>query len=230
MPLLEILGWAGSALLVVSVLQTRVMRFRVLNAVASAVLLAYNAAIQVWPMVGMNAVLVAINLWVIAGMVRRRHDARAYDVVQVGVGEPYLTHVLARHAADIAQHNRSPERVLDQAEHAFLVTSGDALVGVVLSRAGRTADEQQVVLDYVLPPYRDFTPGEFVYRPGGPFTAMGARRVVASPAMMRSEKYLDAVGFRPDGDRRVLHIGAEADDAGHASPAAGDGPAARADA
>ncbi len=219
MPLLEILGWAGSALLVVSVLQTRVMRFRVLNAVASAVLLVYNAAIEVWPMVGMNAVLVGINLWVITGMVRRRHDERAYDVVQVGVGEPYLEHVLRRHAADIAEHNRSPERVIDQAQHAFLVTSGDALVGVVMSRAGRSADEQQVLLDYVLPPYRDFTPGEFVYRPGGPFTAMGARRVVASPAMMRSEKYLGAIGFRAEGDRRVLHIAEEAPDAAPAGAA-----------
>lgn len=206
--LLEIVGWAGSVLLVVSVLQTRVMRFRVLNAGASAVLLGYNAAIEVWPMVGMNLVLVGINIWVITGMLRRRHDSRAYDVVPVGVDEPYLAHVLTRHAADIAEHNRASESVLAAAEHAFLVTSGDDLVGVVLSRTGRSTDEQQVVLDYVLPPYRDFTPGEFVYRADGPFAAMGARQVVASPAMMRSGTYLDAVGFRPDGDRRVLRLGA----------------------
>ena len=100
--LLEIVGWAGSVLLVVSVLQTRVMRFRVLNAGASAVLLGYNAAIEVWPMVGMNLVLVGINIWVITGMLRRRHDSRAYDVVPVGVDEPYLAHVLTRHAAEPA--------------------------------------------------------------------------------------------------------------------------------
>jgi len=206
-PLLEIIGWSGSALLVVSLLQTRVMRLRVLNSAASAVLVGYNAALQVWPMVAMNVVLVAINLVVIWRMVRHRHDARAYDVVRVGVGEPFLAHLLARHAADITEFNPPPDALLAEAEHAFLVTSGDEVVGVVLSRVGVAPEEQQVVLDYVLPDYRDFTPGEFVFRPDGPFAQMGAARVVASPAMTASERYLAAVGFAPDGDRRVLRLG-----------------------
>lgn len=206
MVLLEAVGWFGSALLVVSLLQTRVMRLRVLNTAASAVLVGYNAAIQVWPMVAMNVVLVLINLWVIAGLVRHRHDARAYDAVRVGVDEPILRHLLQRHADDVAQFNPPPDDLLEQAEHAFVVTTGDTVVGVVLSRRGADPDEQQVLLDYVLPPYRDFTPGEFVFRPGGPFAEVGARRVVASPAMTASERYLDAVGFRRDGDRRVLDL------------------------
>lgn len=206
MPILEIIGWFGSVLLVVSLLQTRVMRLRVLNSAASAVLVGYNAALGVWPMVAMNAVLVCINLTVIAKMLRQRHDARAYDVVRVGVGEPFLARLLDRHAGDITRFNPAPDALLGQAEHAFLVTSGDEVVGVVLSRAGEAPDEQQVVLDYVLPPYRDFTPGEFVFRADGPFARMGARRVVASPAMTASSAYLAAVGFVPDGDRQVLHL------------------------
>ncbi len=199
--LLEALGWFGSALLVVSLLQTRVMRFRGLNAAASAVLIVYNAAIQVWPMVGLNTVLVGINLWIVAGLLRKRHDARAYDVVNVGVREPILAHLLERHAEDIALYDRDWATALESAERAFVVTSGDDVVGVVLSRAADEPATEQVVLDYVLPPYRDFTPGEFVYRSGGPFAAVGARRVVASPGMQRSEKYLAAVGFQHrDGD------------------------------
>lgn len=208
MPLLEIIGWFGSALLVVSLVQTRVMRFRALNAAASAVLIGYNLAIEVWPMVGLNIVLVGINLWIIVGLLRRRHDARAYDVVRLGVTEPFLAHLLVRHAEDISRFNPAPEELLAGAEHAFLVSERDAVVGVVLSRTGAAPDEQQVVLDYVLPPYRDFTPGEFVFRPDGPFAQIGTRRVLASPAMTASEKYLDAVGFRRDGERRVLDLAA----------------------
>ena len=220
MPILEIIGWFGSALLVVSLLQTRVMRLRVLNSAASAVLVGYNAALEVWPMVAMNVVLVAINLTVIWRMVRQRHDARAYDVVRVGVDEPFLARLLRRHAKDIAAFNPAAEALAAQAEHAFLVTSGDEVVGVVLSRAGGAPDEQQVVLDYVLPPYRDFTPGEFVFRADGPFAQMGARRVVASQAMTASAAYLAAVGFRPDGDRQVLRL----DDAGQAGATPGVQP------
>lgn len=206
MPILEIIGWFGSALLVVSLLQTRVMRLRVLNTAASAVLVGYNAALGVWPMVAMNVVLVGINLSVIWRMLRQRHDARAYDVVPVGTGEALLARLLERHAADVARFNPGLVDPLGQAEHAFLVTSGDEVVGLVLSRAGDRPDEQQVVLDYVLPAYRDFTPGEFVFRADGPFAQMGARRVVASPGMTASTAYLAAVGFRREGERQVLDL------------------------
>lgn len=39
---LDLFGWVGSALLIVSLLQTRVLRFRVLNLVASLSLIAFN--------------------------------------------------------------------------------------------------------------------------------------------------------------------------------------------
>ena len=208
MPVLEIIGWLGSAVLVTSLLQTRVMRFRVLNTISCAVLVGYNAMVGVWPMVAMNIVLVGINLWVIARLVRQRHDERAYDVVAIGTDEPYLRRLLDRHRTDIDTFNPDlPADVAASAEHAFLVSTGDQLVGVVLSRAGQSPDEQQVVLDYVLPPYRDFTPGEFVFRPDGPFAGLGTRRVVASPGMAASEKYLRVVGFAPEGGRQVLALG-----------------------
>jgi hypothetical protein len=205
--LVEAVGWIGSAVLIYSLMQTRVMRFRILNTISCVILVGYNAVIQVWPMVAMNVVLVGINLFVITRLLRQRHDDRAYEAVRMGVDEPFLRRLLERHADDVAAFNPglTPE-VTHAAEHAFVVSSGDQVVGVVLTRQGASPDEQQVVLDYVLPPYRDFTPGEFVFRADGPFAELGTRRVVASPGMEASERYLQAVGFRPDGGRRVLDL------------------------
>ena len=62
---LDVLGWGGSALLVYSLLQASVLRLRVLNAIACVILIVFNAMLEVWPMVGMNTVLVAINAWFI---------------------------------------------------------------------------------------------------------------------------------------------------------------------
>jgi hypothetical protein len=45
---LEVLASVGSALLVYSVLRTRILRLRLFNDVASALLLIFNAAIAVW--------------------------------------------------------------------------------------------------------------------------------------------------------------------------------------
>ena len=51
---LEALGWVGSAILVVSLLQTQLFRLRVINLVGCLVLIAYNGLAHVWPMVGLN--------------------------------------------------------------------------------------------------------------------------------------------------------------------------------
>jgi hypothetical protein len=70
----EALGWAGSLILIVSILQTRIDRLRWLNLVSCAVLVAYNLWLESWPMVVMNGALVAINL---VNLVRLRRRPRA---------------------------------------------------------------------------------------------------------------------------------------------------------
>ncbi|CAA9405345.1 MAG: hypothetical protein AVDCRST_MAG06-2480, partial [uncultured Nocardioides sp.] len=98
---LDILGWGGSALLVYSLLQSRVLRFRVLNLAACVLLVVFNALVEVWPMVGMNTVLCVINVWFIAKLLRERHDEAAFEVLQVRPDDEYLRHTLRVHGADI---------------------------------------------------------------------------------------------------------------------------------
>ena len=74
---LEIIGWAGSALLIISLLQARMLRLRTLNLVASLILVGYNAALEVWPMVGMNAVVAVIDIYYIVKITRGTHDSDA---------------------------------------------------------------------------------------------------------------------------------------------------------
>ena len=204
---LDAIGWAGSALLVYSLLQARVLRFRVLNLTASLVLVLFNALLGIWPMVTMNAVLAGINVWFIRKLLVERHDETAYQVLEVGLGDAYLRHVLAVHGDDVRKFFPAFEGLahLDQATRrsAFLVMHGDETVGVVVARR---ADEgvAQIELDYVTPRYRDFTPGEFVYRRSGLFRDRGYRRVLTPPGMVAP--YYDGLGFRREADRYVLDL------------------------
>ena len=133
---LDALGWAGSALLVYSLLQSRVLRFRVLNLVATLLLVLFNALLEVWPMVAMNVVLAGINLWFIRRLLLDRHDESAYEVLEVGLADAYLQHVLRVHGD--GHPPALPGRRLGEARRrgprAFLVQQGDETVGVVLVR------------------------------------------------------------------------------------------------
>lgn len=200
---LDILGWGGSALLVFSLMQARVLRFRVLNLVACLILVAFNALIGVWPMFTMNVVLSLINIYFIAKLLRERHDEAAYEVLEVGPADEYLRHVLRVHGADILKYQ--PNFVWDPAapdQSAFLVQRGDETVGVVLiSEAGEVA---RVRLDYVTPRFRDFAPGEFVWRRSSLLRERGYRQVITPKHMVNP--YYDALGFRREGDSWVLNL------------------------
>jgi hypothetical protein len=208
---LDILGWGGSALLVFSLLQSRVLRFRVLNLVACVVLVVFNALVEVWPMVGMNVVLCAINLWFIVRLLRERHDDAAFTVLAVRPDDTYLRHVLAVHGADIARHQPDLTPLLasvlasDLPDHAYLVLKEDETVGVVLlERDDADPTVARVVLDYVTPRYRDFSPGEFVWRHSDLLAGHGFATVRTSPRMVAP--YYDRVGFTRDGDAWVLPV------------------------
>ncbi len=72
---IEVFGWIGSALLIVSLLQGKMLALRIINTVASAMLVLYNVLVETWPMVGMNAAVIVINAWHIWKITRERRAA-----------------------------------------------------------------------------------------------------------------------------------------------------------
>ena len=198
---LEALGWAGSAVLVWSLLQTQLRRLRIINLIGCAVLIVYNLANQVWPMVGLNIVLAAINITYLVRMSREKHDAAAYEVLEVAGDDTYLRHVLRVHEADIRRFN--PDFVYDpfSDDVCYLVLKGDetVCVGIGHDAGNGTA---QLLLDWVTPRHRDLSPGEFILGKDGLLRRRGYRRFLPPPNMV--EPYYAGLGLSRDGDAYVL--------------------------
>ena len=123
------------------------------------------------------------------------------EILGVDSTEHYVRHFLRVHEGDILAHN--PQFVHDpfEGDPTYLILKGDETIGLVLLRdAGeRTA---QLLLDYVTSPYRDMSPGEFIFGPEGPFRRRGFRRVLAPEGMV--DPYYERLGFRREGDAFVL--------------------------
>jgi hypothetical protein len=152
----------------------------------------------------MNVVLAGINLWFIRKLLAERHDETAYDVLEVGLDDAYLKHFLRVHGEDIRRFFPAADGTeAATGRSAFLVERGDETVGVVLVRDVGDG-VAQVELDYVTPRFRDFTPGEFVYRRSGLFRDRGFSRVLSPPGMVAP--YYDRLGFRRVGDTYALDV------------------------
>ncbi len=198
---LEALGWVGSAILVWSLLQTQLLRLRVINLVGCVVLIAYNAIVGVWPMVGLNVVLAIINIWYLMRTARERHDSAVFEVLEVDGDDTFLRHVLRVHEADILEFNPTFVHEPFGTDTAYLVLRGDETIGVIIMR-DEGDGTARLLLDYVTPRYRDVSPGEFVFGPHGPLRAHGLRRVIVPSDMV--EPYYERLGLRRDGDAYLL--------------------------
>jgi hypothetical protein len=205
---LDIFGWVGSALVVWSLMVARVLRFRWLNFVGAIIATVVNGLIALWPFFAMNLAIALIDAYWLWKLYHTRHDETTYEVIEVPVDDAYLQHVLHAHAEDIVAFSPSftLARGPDEDRFAYLVLRGDETVGVV-----EVADEGdgtgRVVLDWVTKRFRDFTPGEFVYRRSGIFAGKGFARLVVG-AGQHDDQYLQRVGFRRDGDLWVRELAA----------------------
>src|SRR4051812_19782713 len=196
----EIVGWIGSGLVILSLTQARVLRFRVLNLVGAVLATGYNAVLGIWPFAVMNGVIAVIDVYWLVRLQRERHDEQVYAVLEVPADDAVLRHLLGAHAPDIARFHPSFVAADPSPSAAFVVVRGDELVGAVVVRSAGDG-VGRVDLDYVTPRYRDFTPGEFVYRDSGVFAAHGFRRlVVGGPTVAESTAYLSRVGFQQTAD------------------------------
>ena len=230
---LDALGWGGSALLILSLALSNVLRFRALNLVASVVLTVFNALLGIWPMVAMNAVIAGLNVWHLVRLLRDRDDERTYEVVAVDPDAEYLTHLLRVHGPDIQRHNPGFDWAAVAAARArrwaFLVLRADETVGIVLlsdehaghgagaaaggAGGGTDGGVARVELDYVTPRFRDLSVGTFVYRGSSRLAELGMRRLVANERMVDREGYFRGVGFSAEGTDLVRDVAAARDDA-----------------
>lgn len=196
---LEVFGWIGSALVVWSLMQGRVLRFRWMNLAGALAATIYNTVIGIWPFAAMNAAITVIDVYWLWRLYHEANDPAIYRVLAVPADDAYFRHFLAVHAAEIdrdrpgfaARVGPEPGRT------RFLVVRGDEAVGVVVVRdTGEGVGE--VDLDWVTRRFRDFTPGQFVYADSGALPAAGFARVVVHPDEHTDREYLRHAGFRAD--------------------------------
>jgi hypothetical protein len=190
---LTIFGWISSALVVWSLMVPSVWRFRWMNLAGAALATIVNALLEIWPFAAMNGVIAVIDVYWIMRLSRERHDPGTYEVVEVAPDDAYLRHLLAIKQDDVAATYPSFTEP-QPGDSAFLVLREDETVGMVVV-SDRGEGVGSVDLDYVTERFRDFTPGEFVYRKSGIFAAKGFT-LLQAPDAPRSSEYFERVGFR----------------------------------
>lgn len=96
--IIELAGYLGSVLVVVSMLMSSVVKLRIINTAGSIISATYALIIQSYPLALMNICLIIINIYNLARLLRSNEP---YDLVDVKTDDIFLTYFLDYYQQDI---------------------------------------------------------------------------------------------------------------------------------
>jgi hypothetical protein len=194
--LLELIGYAASALIAVSLMMSSILRLRILNLIGAATFAAYGFLIGAIPVAVLNGSIVLVNVYHIGRMLRAREYFR---LLKLRPDSDYLHYFLSFYERDIRRV--LPEFKYQPAENqvTLFILRDCAPVGVFIAEE-KPDGVLRVVLDFVIPNYRDLKIGRFLFVEQATFfRERGIREIIVAPRTKEFGEYLVKVGFEPAG-------------------------------
>lgn len=188
----ELIGYVGSALVVISMLMTSVIRLRVINLIGSLIFTCYALLIRSYPTAAMNLFLVGINIWHLTRLLRSK---KHYDLIFADAQDGYLAYLLQTSMDDILSFFPDFSFCAEETDAAYLVSCDRNPAGIFLGR--KTGDGGlEVLLDYTTPVYRDTSAGRFLH---DRLAGEGYRYVAFRENAPKHVNYMEKIGYRKNG-------------------------------
>ncbi len=194
----ELIGYAGSLLVVVSLLMSSVIKLRIINTLGSLIFCVYALVIRSYPTAVMNAALVCINIWFLVKLINRE---KAFTLVEVSTDDAVALHMLDKYGEDIRKYFPDSKERLSEANKIFLAFQDDNAAGVTFGKS--EGDTFLLLTDYSTPLYRDLKLGSFVYEKLG---EMGYKALYYDGDNEIHRDYLRKMGFADENGKLVKRI------------------------
>jgi hypothetical protein len=156
--LIEAFGYLGSALVLVSFLMVSGLKRRVASSIGRIIFTIYAFIIHSYPTAIMNACLVMINIYY---LIKMSNTKKNYDLVKSGTADSLLKYTIDKYKEDIIKCFPGINMDFATANSGYVVCHNGKPAGIML---GELKDGvMEVLLDYSIPEYRDFSIGQFLF-------------------------------------------------------------------
>ena len=190
---IELFGYLGSALVVVSMLMTSVVRLRVINLTGSIIFAVYALIIRSYPTAFMNFFLVGINVY---HLFRLRNTKRSYKAVQLPADDGFVKWFVEEYQEDILQFFPELMKEMDSCTTAFAVFCDASAAGIEIGRLDRDG-RFYLAADYTTPVYRDCSIGAYLF---DALPAWGVKELIYQGNVDAHVAYVQKTGFQKAAD------------------------------
>jgi len=191
--LLAWLGYVASVIIVLSMMMNSIIKFRWINLVGALLFSTYGFMIHAIPVGILNGIIVLVDIYYLSTMYAKKET---FEILEINSGSEYLKRFLKFHDARIQNYCPGFSYTPDENTISFFILRNMSVAGFFL--AHRNNDNVlQVDLDYVLPEYKDFKNGRYIYfKLRQKFVDAGFTRVRAEGNNKRYFNYLKKLGFK----------------------------------
>jgi hypothetical protein len=200
---LEWIGYIASAIVLVSLLMSSIVRLRWINLVGAAVFAFYGFMVGVLPAAIMNVGIVIIDVYY---LVKIYWSKEYFQILPVDDDSRYLDKFLAFYHDDMKSFQPVGLMEPKDADLKLYILRNMEIAGVFLAKKNDQGDAE-ILLDYAVPRYRDFQLGRYLFEDNkAVFARMGVKRLIASSSSDSHTKYLKKMGFEVSGDKFVKQL------------------------
>ena len=189
--IVELVGYIGSFLVVVSMLMTSVIKLRFINLTGSFIFTIYALIIKSYPTALMNFSLVIINIYNLYRLLKVQKD---YSVIPVSADEAFYHYFLNRFEKNIRRFFPNFDKNATYSKMYMICCKTDA-AGILIGNDGEEG-EINVAVDYATPAYRDCSAGKHLYRY---LEERGLTKLTVADCSFWHHSYLRHMGFKRDG-------------------------------
>lgn len=197
--ILQWIGYLASIAIALSMTMSSILKFRWINLAGALTFSMYGFLIGAWPVGFLNAFIALVDMYYLKAIYSKKE---VFEILEVRADNRYLIRFLQFHEKDIEHFFPGFSYKPELNTISFFVLRNMAVAGVFL--AHRDQDHcLSVGLDFVLPEYRDFKNGKFIYlRLKDRFINEGFKKVVAEGKSEKYSQYLKKLGFEKNTDGR----------------------------
>ncbi len=195
--LLQWIGYFASATIAISMMMSSILKFRWINLAGALTFSTYGFLIGALPVGFLNAFIALVDIYYLYTIYSKKE---VFEILEVRADNRYLLRFLQFHEKDIQHFFPGFAYQPELNTVSFFVLRNMAVAGVFLAHR-KENHCLSVGLDFVLPEYRDFKNGKYIYlRLRNRFINEGFTKVIAEGRSEKYSSYLSKLGFEKNSE------------------------------
>lgn len=190
-----LIGYLGSGLVAAGLMMSSILKLRFFSLGGAICFVIYGLLIRAYPVAMLNTFIILIHLY----HLHEAFTAKEYfKLLAIQPQSEYLSFFLEFYAAEIKKFLPNFTYHPVPGQWTFLVLRDLVPAGLFIA-APYDDGALMIKIDFVIPGYRDFKVGKFLFtEKAALFKEKGVGKIFSEPGTPKHEGYLQRMGFAPD--------------------------------